>query len=227
MADYNGDFYLVKSFADNTAVYYMAGKFDKWCVYYHTANSWIPLRDGFYFSNLAHLAKTYGTDKVYNDFAILLNATDHISLPDSGLLMWLTNQSKCYGQDALMFEKTMTILYATMIAEENKKFAVLGKFIKALGVYELLYMNKSVPEVVQSYIGVPARVLWEKCKCYGIVSENASFPSKRKTLPKNISEYVGYQNVTYTPHGVVSRSVPSGKVTLKDGTKREFSEYFD
>lgn len=39
----------------------------------------------------------------------------------------------------LYLSKLFSILYATMIAEENKKFTKLGKRIKHLGVFLLLF----------------------------------------------------------------------------------------
>jgi hypothetical protein len=52
--------------------------------------------------------------------------------------------------DRLLIEKWFTVIYAGMVAEENKKFAVLKKRIKRLGMYQMLVENQD-PKIAANF----------------------------------------------------------------------------
>jgi hypothetical protein len=55
-----------------------------------------------------------------------------------------------YGEDAEEIEIWLTVIYAGMIAEENKAHAVLGKRIKRLGMYQVL-IEKLSPDYAANF----------------------------------------------------------------------------
>lgn len=59
-------------------------------------------------------------------------------------LLYITDISSEYGDDALKVDIIFSILYVAMISEEKVVYTKLGKRIKRLGVHLLLIENKSV-----------------------------------------------------------------------------------
>lgn len=60
-----------------------------------------------------------------------------------------------------------SILYAGMIAEENKEFSYLGKRIKRLGVYQTIYQVLTPEESANFSRGKKYRVLDALCRSLG------------------------------------------------------------
>lgn len=140
---------LIQIFPDNSKLIFDRGKFDDWCVYLVDNNEarMTPL-DKDYFSYLVYLSSKYGNLKVYKDFADIYKVTtDSIN---NQSLNNICDISKTYNvEDSLTVWKVLTILYAAMIAEENKVETVLRKRIKALGVHQVLFENMSPDEAAQ------------------------------------------------------------------------------
>lgn len=133
----------IKCFGDGTRLVYSSGKFDDWCVFLiDSFGNRCPLQDRHYFTWLLNLGKKYGNSLVYEDFVSVYNNTN--SILDQNVMLKITCLSKKYGCDSLFVDKLFTILYATMVAEENKRFTKLGKRIKRLGVSMLLNESLSV-----------------------------------------------------------------------------------
>jgi hypothetical protein len=131
---------LVKQLASNKQVIFDYGSFDNWCVYIvDKQNSYAPT-DIEYFTALQLLARRYPQSKIYNDFIKIYNLTTTqveakvVDLIDSIVSTYKWN-------DAAIIEQWLTVLYAAMIAEENKKKAILKKRIKRLGLYQLFFKN--------------------------------------------------------------------------------------
>ncbi|NTV99741.1 MAG: hypothetical protein HGA19_00375 [Oscillochloris sp.] len=66
-------------------------------------------------------------------------------------------RSKAYGDDDLEVGILLSILYAGMIAEENKRQARLRKRVKRLGVHQVLFEGLA-PEEAATFSKVK---LWE------------------------------------------------------------------
>jgi hypothetical protein len=157
---------LIKQFTDGSYLKYDSGKFDDWCIYLVQPNgsSTAPL-DVNYFSQFQSFAKKYGARKIYDDFVTIYDQTDQQLNPK--LLSQITALAENYRTDALQLDKLFSIIYAGMVAEENKQNAVLKKRIKRLGMHQLLIENQS-PEYAANFSrGKKWRVLDEECHLHG------------------------------------------------------------
>ena len=124
-------------FSNGQSVGFDTGKFDDWQVVIIDKNGsrHAPL-DREYFEELSSLRGEYGVDKIYQDFVTLYDMTGkQVTL---NVLDFIRNISRDYHNHMLEMEILYSILYYTMIAEENKVNTRLGKKIKRLGVHQVL-----------------------------------------------------------------------------------------
>lgn len=127
----------IYQFSNGGSIEFDSGNFDEWCVFVKKPNGerFAPT-DIRYFSRLEKLGKKYGTQKIYDDFVVVFNRTT--KLPDPSVPKLIAAISTFYSEDALEMEIWLNVLYAGMIAEENKENAILKKRVKRLGVHQLL-----------------------------------------------------------------------------------------
>ena len=128
---------ILKRIPNGSLIEFDDGSFDSWCVYLTRKDKerYAP-KDLEYFTVLNHLGKKYGPRKVYDDFVKIYKRTYKII--DKELLRKITRISEDYGQDKHKINTWLTIIYAGMVAEENKEKAILKKRVKRLGMYQLL-----------------------------------------------------------------------------------------
>ncbi len=141
---------LIKNLANNYKIVFDSGRFDNWCVYIVEAdgNRNAPF-DNQYFSDLLNLSKKYIGDKVYKDFVKIYEQTT--SNIDNEVTKLIDNISLTYDvEDRILIEKWFTVIYAGMIAEENKEQAVLKKRIKRLGMHQVL-IDKIEPQIAANF----------------------------------------------------------------------------
>lgn len=121
------------------------GRIDDWCVYitYPDGRKVAPT-DLQYFSRLQKLALIHSPVVIYNHFVLAYELTT--STADMSVVNLIKQISDFYAQDAGEIELWFLILYAGMVAEENKKNAILKKRIKRLGLHQLLLLNYSPQE---------------------------------------------------------------------------------
>lgn len=156
----------IATFSDGTSCFFEQGAFDDFCVYVEDTNSAaVPPRDVDYFSDLISLGKHKGFDFVYSDFVVLYARTGTDVLPQ--VISDIKEKASEYPPMHLVFEKTFTVLYAGMIAEENKVNTKLGKRIKRLGVHSLLVERIPVEQAANFMRGMPWRQIDELCKARG------------------------------------------------------------
>ncbi len=113
------------------------GTFDNWCVF--LSRNGMPRyapKDTEYFTILQQLATRHGSHKLYYHFVLLYERTS--TKIDIDVLKMIKKIAEEYGGDKEDIEIWFTVLYAGMIAEENKENAVLKKRIKRLGMHQLL-----------------------------------------------------------------------------------------
>lgn len=140
---------LIKLINDRHTVQFDTGAFDDWCVYVlKEGEKKIAPRDNHYFSLLKDLALTHGSEKIYNDFVQVYDLTT--STIDSSVLNLISSISLSYGDDSEEIDIWFTVLYAGMIAEENKKYAKLKKRIKRLGMHQVL-IEGQLPEYAAGF----------------------------------------------------------------------------
>ena len=157
---------LIQRLTDGSVLEFGPGNFDDWCVFLtRPGEPAYALSDREYFAELRHLAARQGNQKVYDDFVQVFDRTG-LELNDS-VLQHIAALAAGYRRDAAEAERLLAILYAGMIAEENKANAKLGKRIKRLGVYQVL-MEGVPPEVAAEFSkGRPWQELDAECQRRG------------------------------------------------------------
>lgn len=127
----------LNEFQNGGFIEFDTGSFDDWCVYVTKSGSdrFAP-SDVQYFKRLKILGRKYGNKKIYDDFVVIFNRTTFEVDPNVFQIISLLSQ--IYEKDILEIEIWFNVLYAGMIAEENKKNAILKKRIKRLGMHQVL-----------------------------------------------------------------------------------------
>lgn len=132
---------LIKNLRNNRKVIFDQGKFDDWCVYVVEENEIkkAPF-DVDYFTDLKALNLLYGNNKVYQDFLKIYHPTNKtVDINILNLIDEIVNTYEIVHQNII--EQWFTVIYAGMIAEENKQFAILKKRVKHLGVHQTLIQD--------------------------------------------------------------------------------------
>lgn len=134
----------INKFSNGGSLEFDQGSFDNWCVYVVRPNGqrFAPT-DVHYFSRLKKLAKIHGNQKIYDDFTIIFNRVS--KNVNSEIFDLIAILSRSYGNNQLEMEIWLNVLYAGMVAEENKENARLGKRIKRLGIHQVL-LEEIAPE---------------------------------------------------------------------------------
>lgn len=157
---------LIKRFADDSVLEFDQGNFDEWCIFLtRPSHPRFAPKDWQYFTRLQELAAGYGSARVYTDFVAIFNATTQTL--DNDLLMHITVISETYSQHTLRADIVFTLLYAGMLAEENKAYAPLGKRIKRLGVYQVVMEAMPPREAAIFSVGRPWQTLAQLCERRG------------------------------------------------------------
>ena len=132
---------LIKELINNRKVIFDTGKFDDWCVYVVEANgSRNAPFDVDYFTDLKTLSTHYTGNKVYDDFVTIYSLTTKSI--DANVIIEIDKIVSTYNlAHQVIIEQWFTVLYAGMIAEENKQFAILKKRVKRLGMHQVLIEN--------------------------------------------------------------------------------------
>lgn len=132
---------------DGTRIWFGKGNFDDWCVFVKEKGEIKCYTDKDYFNVIKSLSKIYGVEMVYDDFK-----TIYFSVNEQFDIHKMV--SKCESVAKHYAEKTLKwwiVLYMTMVAEENKKNKILGKRIKHLGIYNILF-DKYEIDYVTTYM---------------------------------------------------------------------------
>lgn len=138
---------LIRQWSDGTTLRFGPGRFDSWCVLLSNQRvaNYAP-KDRDYFTRLRQLADRHGAAVLYRDFVHIYERTN--ARLDPSVLTLIAQLAVAYGSDAPQAEVVFAIVYATMVAEENKRKAVLKKRIKRLAVHQMLLEDMSVESVV-------------------------------------------------------------------------------
>ena len=156
----------IKTFSDGSSVEFGPGRFDNWCVYLtDPSGRKAPPRDADYFRDLEILAGKYGAGRVYDDFVRLYEVTGRTVTAEA--LAAIDSIAAGYGGDSLAADRTFTVLYLAMIAEENRANTRLGRRIKRLGVHKLLKENRPLDEAVNFMRGMNSQEIDRLCRARG------------------------------------------------------------
>ena len=139
---------LIKTFSDGAFLEYDRGAIDDWCVYMtDPSGARKPPLDRDYFTELKELADKYSVDKVYSDFVTIFDSTTRDI--DKAVLLQITDMANGYNaDDALAVDKLFTTFYMAMTSEENYPRTKLGRRIKRLAAYEILFNDRPVANAV-------------------------------------------------------------------------------
>ena len=136
---------IIRTFRDGSVLEFGAGRFDHWCVYLTRPDRpRYPPKDTDYFAHLRSLAVRHGALMLYADFLAIYHRTTKQVSPH--VLEMIYHMAKAYGDDDLEVDILLSILYASMIAEENKRRARLRKRVKRLGVHQVLFEDLAPEE---------------------------------------------------------------------------------
>ncbi len=140
---------IVKTIRNGMTVEFDQGRFDEWCVFVAAPHQqrFAP-RDTMYLARLADLGDCHGKPKIYGDFVQIYDATTTII--DAKVLEKITGIADEYKTDCVEMDQWLTVLYAGMVAEENKRGAILGKRIKRLGIHQVL-IDEEKPEIAANF----------------------------------------------------------------------------
>ena len=157
---------LIKHFSDGSLLEFDQGNFDGWCIFLtRPGRPRFAPKDWQYFTRLQELAAVYGADKTYADFVSVFDRTERAL--DTELLARISAFSCDYAQHTLRADIVFTLLYAGMLAEENKEHAPLGKRIKRLGVHQVVLEDMRPREAATFSVGRPWQTLAQLCESRG------------------------------------------------------------
>jgi len=127
----------IKDLNNGETIIFDRGSFDKWCVYVvNEDGNKKPPKDVEYFSIIVELALKYGDERMYKDFVEIYDMTSKYL--DGHVLKKIDDIAAGYEDDCNDIQKWFTVLYAGMVAEENKENMILKKRIKRLGMHQIL-----------------------------------------------------------------------------------------
>lgn len=157
---------LIQRIDRDTSVVFDSGKFDDWCVYVKTSAGRKPPLDTEYFSFFKKLANDFGTERVYGEFVEIYDrVTEAVEREALDKIIQLAkNYPSPLDRDVAL---NLVVIYAGMIAEKNKRNAILKERIKRLGMHQVLIENMPISEAANFSRGMKARDLDEICKQKG------------------------------------------------------------
>lgn len=117
---------IIKNVQGKNLIEFDSGTFDEWCVFLSRNGSkrYAP-KDTEYFTALKKFGKKYGSGKIYNDFISYYHSTT--TEIEKSTLDLITTISHDYESHSEEMDIWFTVIYAGMIAEENKANAILKK----------------------------------------------------------------------------------------------------
>lgn len=127
----------INNFSNGGFIEFDSGCFDEWCVFVTTpGRKRFAPTDAQYFKRLKELSEKFGPQKIYDDFVVIFNRTT--KNVDSKIFDLILTLSSFYDEHSTEIELWFNVIYAGMIAEENKENAILKKRIKRLGLHQVL-----------------------------------------------------------------------------------------
>ena len=153
----------VAHLCDGSKVVFSQGKFDAWCIYHVQGQIAHAIRDVEVFQLLGK----YIDQKrfvLYKDFLAIFEQV--INVINDDVVAKITATSIGYP-DPSEVEFILIFLYAGMVAEGNKDKAILKKYIKRLGVHQVLI--ERMPAAIATHYprGKNWRELKLECKARG------------------------------------------------------------
>ena len=154
-----------RTFPDGSSIGFGRGKIDNFCVYVKDKTGVRAPLDTEYFQFIHDLATENGTLAVYNAFKRIYDVVQKELHPEA--ISVIDQASKRFSASKLKPELYFSILYLCMVAEQNYPNTRLGKRLKRLGIYQLLFEEMDVQEAANWSRGKPWRVIADECEKRG------------------------------------------------------------
>lgn len=160
---------LVAKLSDQSSMVYAQGRFDAWCIY-HVNNSLADvIKDVDVFTILRKYTDSCQRFKLYKDFLYIFDKVTNVLNYD--VVEKIKFVAKKYPNcDEVEF--IFIFLYAGMVAEENKDKAILKKYIKRLGVHQVLIEGMPAAVAANYSKGKNWRELKLECEARGFYTYN-------------------------------------------------------
>jgi hypothetical protein len=154
-------------------IYFGEGWFDGWCVFLEQPGcAFYAPSDADYFSAFLTMARLTSRECVYASFLLLYLKTEKDVTSDA--LAVIAAEAAKYGTYAPGAETWLAVIYGGMVAEENKKAAVLRKRIKRLGVHQLLIKGMPIQYAASWSRDRGCMEIQRECEKYGITPDEPS-----------------------------------------------------
>tara|TARA_R110001583_G_scaffold124593_1_gene275996 strand:+ start:16540 stop:17121 length:582 start_codon:yes stop_codon:yes gene_type:complete len=152
------------STVDGGYLVFSKGKFDHWCIYYVKNKTAHAIKDVDVFHKISCIGKTKLKYIFYKHFCRIFELTN--SIIDKKVIQLIHDISIEYP-NASEAKYIFLFLYAGMVAEENKRNAIIKKYMKRLGVHQVIIENMR-PEVAANYSkGKSWRGIFIECEVRG------------------------------------------------------------
>jgi hypothetical protein len=123
------------------------GRFDCWCIYFVQDKTAHAIKDVDVFQKISFIGKTKLKYLFYKHFCRIFELTNNVV--DKNVIQLIDDISIEYP-NASEAKYIFLFLYAGMVAEENKRNAIIKKYMKRLGVHQVIIENMR-PEVAANY----------------------------------------------------------------------------
>lgn len=141
---------MIQKIDINTKIIFDKGSFDDWCVYIKQGEKKTAPKDIEYFNFFVNIAERYKTEKVYSDFVKIYNLVSE-KIEKKVLDLIINFAKNDYEKvDSKEVAINFIVIYAGMVAERNKKYAVLKERIKRLGMHQILILKMS-PHIAANF----------------------------------------------------------------------------
>ena len=173
MADYNNSLTHVRHIAtlfDGSKLIFAQGKFDEWCIYHVSGVRKHAIKDSEIFSILERYASSNERFRLNTDFLYIFHNVTKCVKYD--VVHKVKKIAKAYTKPHEV-EYMLTFLYAGMVAEENKRFARLKKYIKRLGVHQVLIEGHRASWAANYSRGKKWQELQQECDARGFYNNKS------------------------------------------------------
>ena len=158
---------LIKKISKDIEIVYDRGSFDEWCVFIKNGKTKTAPRDVEYFNFFKKLGESHSNQQVYDDYIKIYDlVSENIENEVIDLIIDIAKNN----YDASLSKEVATnfiVIYAGMVAEKNKKYAVLKERIKRLGMHQILMEGYDTKVAANYSKGKKATELDLICKKYG------------------------------------------------------------
>ena len=154
-----------RTFPEGISIGFGKGKIDNFCVYLKDETGLRAPLDTEYFQFVHDLASESGTLAVYNSFKKIYDIAEKEIVPEA--LVVIDAAAERFSSTTLQTQLYFSILYLCMVAEQNYPNTKLGKRLKRLGIYQLLFEGMTVEEAANWSRGKPWRDIAHECEKRG------------------------------------------------------------